>query len=497
MTAAKRRAPKRPSSEPSRRTLAVVVLAAGKGKRLKSTRPKVLHELCGRPSLWFVLQAARAARPDRVVLVVSERDGPVERAVRAWDLVPDPVFVEQPERLGTGNAVTVAEQATARFDDVLVMAGDDPLIRPGEVRRLMAAHRRSKAAGSILTTHLDDPSGYGRIVRDRSGDLAEIGEEPDVSAEVRAIHEVALLVYAFRRADLFRALPLVGTENPQHEYYLHHVFPILRDKGERIKLVSTDVGGVFPQLNSRGGLAKVAKVMRERILEAHMANGVTFVDPAAAYVDVGVRIGEDTIVHPLALLEGETRIGRECRIGPSVRIVDAAIADGAEVTFSVVRGARVGRGATVGPFASLRQGTVLEEGAKAGTFVEVKNSRVGPGSKVPHLSYVGDATIGRHVNLGAGTITCNFDGYEKHNTTIGDESFIGSDTMLVAPVKLGKRVWTGAGSVIAKDVPAGSLAVERSDQRVVKGYDERKRRSHDGRAPGGKRHEPSGGGSRG
>lgn len=429
-------------------------------------------------------------------MVVSERDGPVERAVRSWGIVPEPVFVEQLERLGTGNAVMVAEPATSRVDDVLVMAGDDPLVRPEEVRRLMASHRRSKVAGSILTTRLDDPAGYGRIVRDRAGALAEIGEEPDASSQVRAIDEVALLVYAFRRADLFRALPLVSRENRQHEYYLHHVFRILQDKGELIRLVSTDVGGVFPQLNSRSGLAKVAKVMRERILEAHMANGVTFVDPAAVYVDVGVRIGEDTIVHPLAFLEGETRIGRECRIGPSVRIVDAAIADGVEVTFSVVRGARIGRGANVGPFASLRQGTVLEEGAKAGTFVEVKNARVGPGSKVPHLSYVGDATIGRHVNLGAGTITCNFDGYEKHRTIIGDESFIGSDTMLVAPVRLGKRVWTGAGSVIAKDVPTGSLAVERSDQRTIKGYDERKRRAHGGRAPGGKRHQPNGGGSR-
>jgi len=447
--------------------------------------------------LWHVLTAIRGAGADRLVIVVSHADGPVEQAVRSWGIRPEPTFVVQSERLGTGHAVGVAEQAVAGCSDVLVLAGDDPLFAPEDLRALVRAHRRKKAAASLLTAVLDDPKGYGRIVRDERGELVEIGEEPDATPTVRAIREVALLAYAFRREDLFKALPLVGRENRQGEYYLHHVFPILLSKGEAVSLVPIDVGGELPQVNSRGGLAKAAAVMRRRILERHMANGVSVIDPATTYVDVDVRIGADTILHPLTFLEGATRIGAGCSIGPSTRVVDTSVADDAEVTFSVVRGARIGAAATVGPFASIRPDTVLREGAKAGTFVELKNTTVGAGGKVPHLSYMGDATIGRRVNVGAGSITCNFDGYEKQRTVIGDEAFIGSDTMLVAPVRLGKRSWTGAGSVVSRDVPAGALAVERSEQRTVKGYDDRKRSSHGGRGPGEERTRSKRGGGRG
>jgi bifunctional UDP-N-acetylglucosamine pyrophosphorylase/glucosamine-1-phosphate N-acetyltransferase len=475
----------------------VVVLAAGKGKRLRSATPKVLHPICGRPVLWHVLKAVRGAGADRLVIVVSHEGGPVEQAVRSWGITPKPAFVVQGERLGTGHAVGVAEQAVAGWTDVVVLAGDDPLFAPEDLRALVRVHRRKKAAAAILTTVLDDPKGYGRILRDERGELAGIGEEPDATPAVRAIREVALLAYAFRREDLFKALPLVGRENRQGEYYLHHVFPILLSKGEAVSLVPIDVGGEQPQVNSRGGLAKATAIMRRRILERHMADGVAVVDPVTTYVDVDVRIGADTILQPLTFLEGATRIGSGCSIGPSTRVVDTTIADGAEVTFSVVRGARIGADATVGPFASIRPATVLRDGAKAGTFVELKNTTVGAGSKVPHLSYMGDATIGRRVNVGAGSITCNFDGYEKQRTVIGDETFIGSDTMLVAPVRLGKRSWTGAGSVVSRDVPAGALAVERSEQRTVKGYDDRKRSSHGGREPGEGRTTSKRGGGRG
>jgi bifunctional UDP-N-acetylglucosamine pyrophosphorylase/glucosamine-1-phosphate N-acetyltransferase len=255
-----------------------------------------------------------------------------------------------------------------------------------------------------------------------------------------------------------------------------------------VAAVPVDFGGAMG-LNTRRGLAKVSRVMRDRIIDSHMANGVTFVDPDTAYVDVDVRIGRDTVIHPITYLEGSTRIGAKCSVGPSSRLVDSTVGDEAEVSFSVVRGSKVGPRVSVGPFASVRPGTVLEEGAKAGTFVEIKASRVGKGSKVPHLSYVGDAVIGRGANLGAGTVTVNYDGFTKHRTVIGDEAHVGSDTMLVAPVKVGKRAWTGAGSAITKDVPAGALAVERAEQRVVRGYDERKRagRGEDGRATAGKR----------
>lgn len=484
MSATVRRAASRPPSPPgTARTLAAVVLAAGKGKRMKSEIPKVLHDVCGRSSVWHVLRAAKAARPATLAVVVSHGREPVEEVVRSFGLSPRPVFVDQGKPLGTGHAVMASERAVGDADDVLVLSGDDPLVTPEHVRELIRVHRRTKAAASILTTVLDDPTGYGRVIRE--GDrLVEIAEEADASSAVRAVREVATLVYVFRREDLFKALPLVGRENRQNEYYLHHVFPILMEKGESVSVVPADFGGGLG-LNSRAGLATAARIMRGRIVDEHMRNGVTFVDPATAYVDVGVRIGPETVVQPLTFLEGGTRVGRECAIGPSTRLVDSVIGDRAQVTFAVVRGAKIGPGATVGPYASIRPGTVIEEGGKAGTFVELKATRVGKGSKVPHLSYIGDATIGDGANVGAGSITCNYDGYEKHRTVIGDGTFIGSDTMMVAPVRIGKQAWTGAGSVIAKNVPDGALGVERAEQRNVGGYDARKRDAHGGRAPGG------------
>jgi bifunctional UDP-N-acetylglucosamine pyrophosphorylase / glucosamine-1-phosphate N-acetyltransferase len=453
----------------------VVVLAAGKGKRMKSGKPKVLHAVCGRPSLWHVLKAAVAARPSTIVVVVHPGAEDVEAAVRSWGLQPDHVFVEQGEALGTGHAVSAAEDAVGKAEDVLVLPGDDPLVRAEDVRALLRSHRRTGAAATIATTRLDDPRGYGRVVREGSR-LARIVVEDvaDASPDLRGIREVSTLVYAFRREDLFKALPLVSTENTQREYYLPDVISILLDKGERVSVVPVDWGGTMG-LNSRGGLAAAARAMRERIVAEHMANGVTFVDPATAYVDIDVRIGSDTTILPMTVLEGATRIGKGCTIGPDTRIVDSTIGDEAEVTFAVVKGSRIGPRATVGPFASLRPGTIILEGGKAGTFVEIKASKVGKRSKVPHLSYVGDATIGDDVNVGAGTVTANYDGFRKHSTTIGAGAHIGSDTMLVAPVKVGKKAWTGAGSVITKDVPDGALAVERTEQRNVAGYDQRKR----------------------
>ncbi len=461
------------------------MLAAGKGKRMRSARPKVLHEVCGRPGLWFVLKAAMAARPERIVVVVGFGKEQVEEAVRSWALGVEVAFVEQPEPLGTGHATMVAEPAVGDVDDVLVMAGDDPLPTGDHVRRVVRTLRRGSAAAAILTTVVDDPTGYGRVVR-TGRDLVEIAEETDARPEIRRINEISTVVYAFRREDLYRALPRVGRDNRQNEHYLPDVLKVLIEKGERVSVVTTDFGGVWVGLNSRATLAKLGEMIRARIIERHMDRGVTFVDPSTAYVDVDVRIGRDTVIRPMTFLEGATRIGRGASIGPGTRLVDCVVGDGADVTFSVARRARIGPNALVGPYASLRPGTVLDERAKAGTFVEMKNTRVGRGSKVPHLAYLGDARIGRDVNVGAGTITCNYDGYDKHPTVIGDESFIGSDTMLVAPVNLGRRAWTGAGSAITEDVPEGALAVERAKQRIIRGYDDRRRAAHGGRAPGSK-----------
>ncbi len=458
--------------EKTRPSLAAVLLAAGQGKRLKSKLPKVLHAVCGRPALWHVARAALSAGPGRLIVVVGHGAEQVEEAVRSWNLSPEPVFVDQGEALGTGHAVAAAEEAVGRAAEVLVMGGDDPLVEGHHVRKLLGVHRRTRSAASILSTEVDEPGGYGRVIRDRTR-LVGIVEEADLTPTQRAIREMSTLVYVFRRDDLYKALPLVGRDNRQREYYLPDVLRILMDKGERVSAVLGDFGG-WAGVNARDTLATANRVMRERINARHMANGVTIADPSTTHIDVDVRIGPDTVIQPGTFLEGATRIGSGCAVGPLTRIADSRVQDGATIQFSVVRESRVGKGATVGPYAHLRPGTVLKAGAKAGSFVEIKASEVGPGSKVPHLAYVGDTTIGRGANVGAGTVTVNYDGYRKHRTNIGDDVRIGSDTMLVAPVRIGKGAVTGAGSVITKDIPPGALAVERSEQRTVKGYRKRK-----------------------
>lgn len=456
-------------AKPSRR-LAVVVMAAGKGKRLRSALPKVLHPVAGRPVLWHVLEAARRLRPWRLIVVVSHGRDQVEEAVRSWGF--EATFVDQGTPLGTGHAVMVAEDAVGRAHDVLVLPGDNPLVTREMLRDLMRLHRRHLPAATVQTTTLDDAEGYGRVVRE--GDrFVRIAEERDASTEERRIHEVATSLYAFRREDLFQALPLVGRENVQREHYLPDVLGILADKGEEVRAIEADFEGGL-DVNSRAALARASGVMRRRINEELMASGVTMIDPDRTYVDAGVKVGADTSLLPGVHLEGDTRIGSGCTIGPDSRIIDSRLDDGVEVSYSVVRGARVGEGSTIGPYAHIRPGTLLGRDTKAGSFVEIKASRIGDGSKVPHLAYVGDATIGVGVNVGAGTITCNFDGYEKHRTLIGDGAFIGSDTMLVAPVRIGRNAVTGAGSTITRDVPDGELAVERSEQRNVRGYAERR-----------------------
>jgi bifunctional UDP-N-acetylglucosamine pyrophosphorylase/glucosamine-1-phosphate N-acetyltransferase len=454
------------------RSLATVVLAAGKGKRLRSATPKVLHPICGKPALWHVVRAARGAKPGSIVVVVGHGADDVRAAVASWGIRPPPIFVEQAEQLGTGHAVAAAEKALARADDVLVLGGDYDPLTEADVRELVRVHRRTKAAATIATAELDRPGGYGRVVRD--GDrLERIVEHADATPAERRIKEVSLLAFAFRREDLFRALPLVGRDNRQGEYYLNEVFPILLEKGERVSAVSVDTGGAMG-LNSRGGLAAVERVVRERINEAHMANGVTLVDPATTYIDEGVRIDPDTVIMPMTFLQGTTRIRRGCAIGPSTRVTDSLVGEGSRIEFAVVQDARIGRDVQVGPYARLRPGTRLADGVIVGSYVEVKNSRIGERSKVPHLSYVGDATVGKRTNIGAANVTANWDGYDKHRTTIGDDVRTGSDTIMVAPVRIGSGAVTGAGSVISKDVPSGALGVERAEQRNVRGYRKRK-----------------------
>jgi bifunctional UDP-N-acetylglucosamine pyrophosphorylase/glucosamine-1-phosphate N-acetyltransferase len=459
-------------------------MAAGKGKRLKSRTPKVLHSVCGRPVLWHVLQAVRAVRPHPLVVVVGHKGDEVEEAVRSWELRFPVRFVDQREMLGTGHAVMVAERAVVRADNLVVLPGDNPLISPVMLRDLLRLHRRAGPAATMLCASVDDPTGYWRMIREGDRFLRAVDEAGATPGEL-AIREVATSVYAFRREDLFRALPALSRDNAQIEYYLPDVLAILADKGEDIRVLTADFGGAL-DVNSRASLARAGAALRRRINEGLMARGVTIEDPERTYIDVEVSVGRDTTILPGTHLRGDTRIGDGCTIGPDADLADATVGHETVVERSVVRGARIGPRAVVGPYTHLRPGTVLAADTKAGSFVEIKNSRIGEGSKVPHLAYVGDATIGRNVNIGAGTITVNYDGYGKHRTAIGDDARIGSDTMLVAPVRIGKGAVTGAGSVITKDVPPGALAVERDEQRVVRGYRERKDREMRNRAKRGR-----------
>ena len=448
---------------------AAVVLAAGKGTRFHSELAKVLHPVAGRTMLRWVLEALRPLGLERVVVVVGHQADAVAAEARAAEL-PGLVTVTQAEQRGTGHAVRVAFDAGVLdgAERVLVLPGDTPLLRE-DILAPLAAPAEGVA---MLTARLADPTGYGRVVRDAGGKVTRIVEHRDADEGERAIDEVNAGIYAFPAGALRDALATLGSGNAQGEEYLTDVVAPLSELGiDAIEADEASIAGV----NDRAQLAAAGAVLRARIAGEHLRAGVTLVDPARTYIGADVRIGTDTVILPNTHLEGATRIGSGVTVGPDSRLVDAVVEDGATVSSSVLLEASVGPGATVGPFSYLRPGARLERAAKAGAFVEIKKSTVGEGSKVPHLSYIGDAQIGRDVNVGAGTITCNFDGRDKHRTVIGDGAFIGSDTMLVAPVQVGPHAVTGAGSAITRDVPEGALALERGDQVHVDGYAARRR----------------------
>lgn len=458
-------------------TAAAVVLAAGKGTRFRSDLAKVLHPVAGRTLLRWVLEAVRGAGFDRVVVVVGHQGEAVAEEAAAAGL-PGLVTVTQHPQLGTGHAVRVAEESGALddADTVVVLPGDAPLLEPEPLLALLSAHRDGDGAVvTLLSTDLEDPTGYGRIVRAGDGGVARIVEHRDASPQDLLVTEVNAGVYAFSRGELAAALAGLTTDNSQGEEYLTDVIEVLSRGAGRVRAVPA-LPEVVAGVNDRVQLAAAGARLRARILEGLMRDGVTVVDPATTYVGPDVRVDADAVLLPGTHLEGATRVAGGATVGPDSRLVDSIVAQDATVTYSVLLGVEVGPAATVGPFTYLRPGTRLEGASKAGAFVEMKASVVGEGSKVPHLSYIGDTTIGRGSNIGAATVTVNYDGFDKHRTTIGDDVRIGSDTMLVAPVDVGDGAYTGAGSVITRDVPAGALAVERSDQRNIDGYAERRRR---------------------
>ncbi len=472
--------------------VAAIVLAAGAGTRLKSKRPKVAHEMLGKPLVNWVVDAAKEAGVSKVVAVVGHEAGQV------LPLVQDACeTAEQPERLGTAHAVqcALASAAMAGFAGaVVILSGDCPLITPGTIRSLVEARDAADAAAVVLTMRLDDPFGYGRIVREGFGaadgaetsSVARIVEQKDATPEEAGICECNSGFYCFDAASLRSALSRIGTDNAQGEYYLTDAMAVLRGDGKTTIALESDDPSECLGVNSRKQLAEATRVKQTQINDALMDGGVTMVAPELVWCGPDVRIARDVTLYPNVTLVGDVEVGEDttllpstmlkdthvgtgCTVGPNTRLYDTRVGDGCTVDETVAHEAVLEDGATAGPRAYLRPGAHLCEGAKAGTHVEIKKSVIGKGSKVPHLSYIGDTRLGEGVNVGAGSITCNYDGRNKHRTVVGDNTFIGSDTMMVAPVEIGSNVVVGAGSVITKDVPDNALAVARSREKI---YDE-------------------------
>src|SRR3954452_22187826 len=440
---------------------------------MRSRTPKMLHEICGRPMIDWTVAAALEAGAGKVV-VVGSPDGALDGRL------PDGVVLAvQPEPNGTGGAVLAAAGELDSDAPVVVVNGDAPLVTPVALRALVDAHGAKGAAATIVTMVLDDPSGYGRVVRAADGAVERVVETKrpgDATDDELKIAEVNAGVYAFDAERLLDALARVGTDNAQGEVYLPAALALLREGGGRVDAVTVDDPSLLLGVNDRVELARVRRIAQARIHEAHMRAGVTIVDPASTTIDVDVRIGTDTVIEPSTFLRGATTVGERCTVGPLTTAIDARLGDEVSVVHSYLNGCELRAGATVGPFAYLRPGALLRERSKAGTFVEIKNSDIGEGTKVPHLSYVGDTDVGPGTNLGAATITANYDGRNKHRTTIGANVRTSVDTTLVAPVTVGDDAYTGAGSVVTDDVPPGALAIARARQTNIDDYAARRRK---------------------
>ncbi len=439
---------------------------------MKSDLPKVLHRAAGKTLLEHVLDAAAALRAP-VGVVLGRGADKVQKTLRGRALK----FFRQRKRRGSGDAVVPAARWLAkRGGTVAVLCGDAPLFRPETLARLSALHRSEKNAATLLSARVADPTGYGRLRRNAAGRPVAIVEERDASPEERGIAEINSGAYIFNVRALLAGLKSLRPDNAKGEYYITDVVKFLVGRGERVgALCLPETSEVFG-VNTLAELAEASRALRFRTLERLMAGGVTIVDPATTHVDTGVRVGQDTVIEPFSFLLGRTTVGKGCRVGPFSRLEDCVLADGSEIRASFAANSRIGRSAKVGPFAHLRNGTVIGPEARVGNFVEVKKSRLGRGVKASHLSYLGDATVGAAVNVGAGVITCNYDGAAKHSTVIGAGAFIGSNANLVAPLRVGAGAVVGAGSTITQNVPADALALERAPVAVKKGWAKKRRK---------------------
>lgn len=451
-------------------SLNAIILAAGEGTRMKSKTPKVLHKIVGKSMVEHVIDAADAVGCTRKVVVVGSGREKVEADLSALDLT----FVHQAERLGSGHAVMVAEHEIDNEEDVLILCGDTPLIQGKTLQKLIDAHCEAGNACTVLTAELEDPTGYGRIVRDPKGNVLKIVEQKDANEEIKAIKEINSGIYCFKGALLKEYLSKIDNNNSQKEYYLTDMLELLNVAGY---LVGTAVVEDFDDLrgvNSRLQLSESEAIFRRRINEYWMSEGVTFIDPTQTYIEKDVTIGRDTILYPGTSLGGKTTIGEDCQIGPNAHLENMSIGNEVTIKESTLSNSSVDHRTTVGPYAYVRPGSKIGTDAKIGDFVEVKNSVIGNGTKISHLTYVGDAEVGERVNLGCGVVFVNYDGQNKFKTIVEDDCFVGCNVNLVSPVKVGKGAYVGAGSTITKDVPAGALGVARERQTNIEGWVARK-----------------------
>ncbi len=468
------------------RDLGVIILAAGEGKRMKSGLPKVLHPLGGKPLLGYVLETARSLKPNKIAVVVGRGADAVKQICGDNSVT----WVFQEKQLGTGHAVDCTREIFRDFSgDVLILSGDVPLISDKTLLELLRHHRQQNSALTLLTAVLDQPSGYGRIVRDENGEVTGVVEERDAASAQKTIKEINAGIYASSARFLFDALKGLSNRNQQGEYYLPDVAGIALKNSQAVGTVHADDPREILGVNTRQELAFMEKTLQERINRKWMEAGVTLKDPETTYIEEGVKIGKDTVVGPNSHLLGKTVIGERCRIDGSAYVTNAHIADDVHLRFSVVlTDCRIADGAIIGPFAHLRPGTSLGRGVHIGNFVETKEATVGEGTKANHLTYLGDVTIGREANIGAGTITCNYDGFQKYRTTIGNRVQVGSDSTLVAPVRLGDDVYVATATTVRHDVPAGALVYNERPEKVKAGWTEQKRKKMktEGREDGGR-----------
>ncbi|RNC28682.1 MAG: Bifunctional protein GlmU [Candidatus Dichloromethanomonas elyunquensis] len=444
--------------------ITAVILAAGKGTRMKSGLPKVMHRIAGLPLIDHVLDKVEKLGIGEIVTIVGHG-----REIVSKHIDKRSEILVQEKQLGTGHALLQAAPMLEDDGVILVMSGDQPLLSSETLRSLIAYHQQSGASATVLTAVMDNPFGYGRVVKEK-GIFLGIIEEKDVGQEQKKISEINTGTYCFQGSSLKSALNKITPQNAQGEYYLTDVFKILISEGQRVETITTADSLEALGINDRVQLAAAEEILYDRIRKYWMTEGVTMINPSSIFIDTQVKLSRDVFIYPFTLIKGNSSIGEGAQLGPGTTLIDCICESSCQIENSVVREAKIGANCLVGPFAYLRPGTVLGKGVKVGDFVEIKNSQIGEGTKVPHLSYIGDSIVGKEVNVGAGTITCNYDGKNKYQTIIGDKTFVGSNTNFIAPVKIGQDAVIGAGSTITKDVPDKALAIERSQQKNVENW---------------------------